>query len=239
MERDFKGVWIPREVWLDERLTALDKMILTEINSLDGEDGCYASNQYLANFCQCSEAKVSKSISLLIELGYVEVVSFDGRKRFLKTCLVKTTSHVENTTQPSKNYKADSENLQHINIDSNIEDNTVTKVTEQAPEKSYGNAEINELFNEWEKQCGFRINSKVKLNRYACQRLIKSYGFERVVRALPFVAESQMDQYAPGINNFMDLAEKWNNLSIWYQKKNVTTFKKHGKIKIPTNERSA
>ena len=54
MDRDFKGIWIPKEIWLDERLNALDKIILAEINSLDGEDGCYASNQYLAEFCQCS-----------------------------------------------------------------------------------------------------------------------------------------------------------------------------------------
>ena len=26
MERDFKGVWIPKEVWLDERLGILDKI---------------------------------------------------------------------------------------------------------------------------------------------------------------------------------------------------------------------
>ena len=51
--RDFKGVWIPKEVWLDTRLNALDKVILMEIDSLDqGEKGCYASNEHLAEFCQ-------------------------------------------------------------------------------------------------------------------------------------------------------------------------------------------
>ena len=69
-ERDFKGVWIPKTVWLDERLNALDKVILTEIDSLDcGERGCYASNQHIADFCQCSESKVSKAISKLIGLS--------------------------------------------------------------------------------------------------------------------------------------------------------------------------
>ena len=66
-ERDFKGVWIPKEVWLDTRLSALDKIIFVEIDSLDSEEkGCFASNKYIAEFCQCSETKVSKSISLLI-----------------------------------------------------------------------------------------------------------------------------------------------------------------------------
>ena len=68
--RDFKGVWIPKIVWLDTRLNALDKVILTEIDSLDqGERGCYASNKHIADFCQCSERKVSESVSKLTKYG--------------------------------------------------------------------------------------------------------------------------------------------------------------------------
>lgn len=232
MERDFKGIWIPKEIWLDERLNALDKVILCEINSLDGDEGCFASNQYLAEFCQCSEAKVSKSVALLIELGYVRVEKFDGRKRFLKTCLVKNTRLVENTNQPSKIYKADSENLRHNNIDNNIDNNNTTKVVlEKTPEK-FGNSDINELFDEWEKVCGFRVTSKVRLNRYACQRMLKSRGKDSILKALPYVAESQSDKYAPNIVNFMDLEEKWNALGVWYKKKYITSFNKNGKIII-------
>lgn len=232
MERDFKGIWIPKEIWLDERLNALDKVILCEINSLDGDEGCFASNQYLAEFCQCSEAKVSKSVALLVELGYLRVEKFDGRKRFLKTCLVKNTRLVENTNQPSKIYKADSENLRHNNIDNNIDNNNTTKVVLEKTPETFGNSDINELFDEWEKACGFRITSKVKLNRYACQRMLKSRGKDSILKALPYVAESQSDKYAPNIVNFMDLEEKWNALGVWYKKKYITSFNKSGKITV-------
>lgn len=88
MNRDFKGVWIPKEVYLDTRLTALEKIILVEIDSLDnGEDGCFASNEYLAQFCQCTNVKVSTSISKLVELGYLDKAGFDGRRRILKSRL--------------------------------------------------------------------------------------------------------------------------------------------------------
>lgn len=88
MDRDFKGVWIPKTVWLDTRLNALEKIILTEIDSLDMSDkGCYASNKYIAEFCQCSETKVSTAVSKLIEYGYLYVQSFDGRQRVLKSRL--------------------------------------------------------------------------------------------------------------------------------------------------------
>ena len=122
MPRDFKGVWIPKEVYLDKRLTALDKIILIEIDSLDNgdENGCFASNEYLAEFCQCSIPKVTKSISKLKQLGYVKVIRSDGRKRYLRSCIIK------NIIPTNKKYEADQYNLLHSNIANNI-DETVEK----------------------------------------------------------------------------------------------------------------
>ena len=118
VERDFKGVWIPKAIWLDDRLSALDKVIFAEIDSLSSSDkGCYASNKYIAIFCQCSETKVSKAISKLIELGYLYVLKFDGRQRILQVCLAK------NTRLPCKKDKAPLRKMQEINIDSNIVEN--------------------------------------------------------------------------------------------------------------------
>lgn len=113
-ERQFKGVWIDKEVWLDKRLNALEKVILTEIDSLDAEEtGCYASNKYLSEFCQCSETKISTAISKLIELDYIYVKSFDGRIRVLKSRLSK------NERQTLNNLKADIKKIKHNNIDNN------------------------------------------------------------------------------------------------------------------------
>lgn len=123
IKRDFKGVWIPRTVWLDGRLNMLEKGILTEIDSLDmSESGCFASNQFLADFCQCSETKVSTAISKLIELGYLYVKSFDGRQRILKSRL----SNFERQT--FQNCEAESQDLKHNNTytkPSNKTDNSV------------------------------------------------------------------------------------------------------------------
>lgn len=129
--RDFKGVWIPREVWLDTRLNALDKVILMEIDSLDqGEKGCYASNEHLAEFCQCSKTKVSTAISKLIEYGYLYIQNFDGRKRELK-------SRVSNfERQNIKNCKAEYQNLKESNTYSNTNNNTNSKLKESKKEES-------------------------------------------------------------------------------------------------------
>lgn len=116
MNRDFKGVWIPKEVWLDTRLNALDKIILTEIDSLDkGESGCYASNEYISQFCQCSISKVSSSIQKLIQFKYLELKKFDGRVRILKSRLTNFGRQTSNFNQ------ADYENLEGTNINTNID----------------------------------------------------------------------------------------------------------------------
>ena len=114
LQRDFKGIWIPKEVWLDKRLNALDKIILMEIHSLDNEEkGCYASNKYLSEFCQCTETKVSTTISKLKEFGYIELINFDGRHRSLK---IKSLS--------LKNLKSDINNFKSNNINNNINNKT-------------------------------------------------------------------------------------------------------------------
>lgn len=110
--RDFKGIWLPKEIWLDDNLNAVDKIIFAEIYSLDvdGSDGCYASNEYLSNFCKCSVTKVSTSISKLIKRGYIKVTKTDGRTRWLKASLSKFES------QNNKNKKSESQEMKESNI---------------------------------------------------------------------------------------------------------------------------
>lgn len=121
-DRDFKGVWIPKEIWLDKSLSMLEKGILTEIDSLDnGVDGCWASNEYIANFCQCSVPKVTNAISKLIDLRYIERVSFDGRKRVLRSCLRFSIR------QTNKKYEADQQKVLGINISNKKENKSITR----------------------------------------------------------------------------------------------------------------
>lgn len=70
VDRDFKGIFIPREIWLDNRLTVVDKFILMELRSMDmkPDKSCV---EYLAGFCGCSKKAVMKSMAKLVELGYI------------------------------------------------------------------------------------------------------------------------------------------------------------------------
>lgn len=71
--RKFKGVWIPADYWLDENLSIMEVVILTEIDSLDGDNGCFASNNHFARFIGMTPAYVSKIIKHLKEKGYISV----------------------------------------------------------------------------------------------------------------------------------------------------------------------
>ena len=128
-ERNFKGVWIPAEVWLDERLTMLEKGIFIEINGLDSsERGCYASNRHIAEFCQCSERKVSEAVAKLTEMGYIRWQAFNGRQRELKSnlpCLQGCPA--EDAEQNGENCEADTQNQRESNTDINTNRNTGKK----------------------------------------------------------------------------------------------------------------
>ena len=80
----FTGVWIPKEIYLNKNLTWTDKILFVEIQSLDRGDGCYASNEYLADFLNVKPQRITDGIAKLKKLGLIQSISFDGRKRVLK-----------------------------------------------------------------------------------------------------------------------------------------------------------
>lgn len=85
MNRDFKGIWIPREIWLS-KLSPIEKCLWAEIHSLFDRDrgGCYASNEYLCEFLGVQERRLQQMMANLKFQGWVVQVSFDGRTRILK-----------------------------------------------------------------------------------------------------------------------------------------------------------
>ena len=199
-KRDFKGVWIPKEIWLDKRLNALDKVILTEIDSLDSsERGCFASNKHIADFCQCSETKVSTSISKLIEYGYLYVQKFDGRQRELKSRLSKFER------QDFKNCEADSQNLKESNIDNNTDNNTynISPISPKGDVTDY-NAVI-EAYND---TC-YSLPSVKTLSdsrKRAIRKLYKNYSMEQINEVF---LKAQCSDFLSGKNG------KWNATFDW------------------------
>lgn len=86
--RDFKGIWISKEIWNNENLSITQKVFIAEIDSLDGENGCFASNEYFSNFFKLSKGRISKIISELVNSDIISIeLIYDGKevkKRILR-----------------------------------------------------------------------------------------------------------------------------------------------------------
>jgi hypothetical protein len=71
--RDFKGVWIPREIWLSGELSLMEKVLFVEIHSLDNERGCFASNRYFGDFFGISPRQIATYVASLKRKGFITV----------------------------------------------------------------------------------------------------------------------------------------------------------------------
>ena len=82
--RDFKGVWIPKDVWLSPKLSLMEKVLFVELHSLDNERGCYASNRYFAEFFGVSERQIRTHISALRAKGFISVTIHNRNQRIIR-----------------------------------------------------------------------------------------------------------------------------------------------------------
>jgi len=177
-QRDFKGVWIPKEIWLNNELSMLEKVIYTEIDSLDNENHCTAGNDYFAQFCNCSESAVSKAIRHLTELEYIRVLNFDGRHRTLSVL----SRVVKFTKQNDKIYDAESQILRANNI-SNKTSNKKALIDKSINAKSEKTDSEIYTFVELYHQICTDLPKCVKLTEKrekAIKKLIKRYSLEDI-----------------------------------------------------------
>lgn len=74
--REFKGVWIPKSLWLSKELSPIEKFFLLEIDSLEKSSECFASNSHFANLFDLSNGRCSQIIKKLSDEGYVSINYF-------------------------------------------------------------------------------------------------------------------------------------------------------------------
>lgn len=101
--RYFKGVWIPREIWLNSDLTWMEKLFITEINSLDNDEGCYASNEYFSVFFGLTKQRCSQIINSLIIKKYVSCEYVREGKLIKKRVLRILDTGIKNIYRGIKN----------------------------------------------------------------------------------------------------------------------------------------
>lgn len=133
---DFQGMWIPAEIWWDDSLSLQEKCFLIRIHHLDnGDDGCYANNEYFANFFKISKVRVSEIINKLVKKNMVtsQIIVGEGNKRKLKTVInFPLRPSQRNLYDPRKLSNAHKNRIKSIskNISSLVPDDAATTQTE-------------------------------------------------------------------------------------------------------------
>lgn len=107
--RQFKGLWIPREILEHPQLQPVDKILWGDIDSFTwGDHSFFKSNAAIAEEYQVSERTISRSVSRLKESGLITIAT-DGRRRTICPVRVDNLSR-----QPSQYGEADSPKSLHI-----------------------------------------------------------------------------------------------------------------------------
>lgn len=104
--KQYKGVWLPKEILDNPDLTPTEKILLAIIETLDDEEvgGCYASNEYLGDKLGTSGKAASNLIASLKKKGYLFQTKFDGRVRFVRTAVPSRWNlHPQNVDPGSTN----------------------------------------------------------------------------------------------------------------------------------------
>lgn len=129
-KRNFKGVWIPKEIWLSEELTLQEKVMIVEIDSLDNEKGCFANNEYFSQFFGISKTRVSEIINSLVKKNYIKsnVLEDLGNKRVLKISEEGLKLFRRGSSRKVEEGLKDS--FKHSNTVNNIINNTINKSEE-------------------------------------------------------------------------------------------------------------
>lgn len=110
IQRGFKGVWIPKEIWLAEDISWIEKLFLTEINSLDNNDGCFASNSHFSKFFHMSTNRCSEIITSLQQKNYVNIDYLKDGKQIVKRIVKIIKNGIRETEKPIRKTEAGTRN---------------------------------------------------------------------------------------------------------------------------------
>ena len=183
-KRQFTGVWLPKKLLLDERLTAADKILYAEIASF-GEKGCWKRADELQQLCGVGRDGLQSACKRLRETGYIVERRMYGR--IVRTLAVYSTvvkSHQQDNPvvhQPEKPVVQEQDNPVVVQQDNpvvhkdNTKDNTI-----------YINSEVSkkllDLLNEKTKR-NFRILPR------GYKETLKKFSLEEIGKALDVLVE--------------------------------------------------
>lgn len=203
MQRQFKGIWIPADIWLSEELTIIDKFLLADIDSFTGNGKqFYKSNETIAKELFVSMKSISRSVKRLAELGLIEV-SGNTRRRIL-------TSNLGHNDKDSRH--SDLNSGQGVRTIGTKRPPTNTRSSSKINKKTievelpFSSTEFKDMWNEWKRH---RKKAYADGGKRALNRLVKlSNNNER--EAIDIIDFSLAQNYS-GLYKENKNGKKFNN----------------------------
>lgn len=152
---------IPVDLLKRQDLTANDKLVAAVIKGLDGDKGCYCSNQYIADLLGLKKGTVSNIIAKLSKLGIVKVnvknfnertINYIGKiVESVKKIVSRTMGERNEEILPKENSRKESKNNK--------------KTFSYVPVKKYVCSEREPMSeDDWEEMC--RMSMDMALKKY-------------------------------------------------------------------------
>ena len=118
---------IPATIRYNNKLKSAEKLLYGEITALTNKKGyCYAQNKYFANLYQVRNETVSRWISHLQELGYIEIkiIRNDKKEIVSRNIYILDSPYCEKNQYPycKKKQKRIDKNVKENIINTNIDD---------------------------------------------------------------------------------------------------------------------
>lgn len=231
-ERKFTGWFIPVHIvdlYDADELTLKEAILLAIIDSLSHpEKGCFASNEYLGKRIKLIATEVSRVISKLKKMGLLVQISFDGRRRYLKTIWTDSCSSTNVTCGSTQGRVRDEH--KHIIKTNNKADGLRPKINLRTRGGGQAAAVKRETFlsNDFDRTAGALLRSVLiehssdlaapPYNRNLLNSLVKQVTRLRVDRKVPedeitdvlsWLSDHYSDEYVPKLRKFDDIYKNW------------------------------
>jgi Helix-turn-helix domain len=229
--RAFKGVWIPAEIWLFKGLTPMEKLVLIEIHSLDGEKGCWANNSHFADLFEVSNRHIQRAIDKLKKSSFVsvEVDQASGNHRVMRV-LTLTPEPLPSRHICHKANDIDVIRSRHISHEvttyksppsKSSKENTIEKSIQVQKEETNLNEpfkNLEELLEPVKQNSERTLNTGPQAESNAKESLLFSQKF-----ATPSVFEAEMLSVFPNYQN-VDFSHYFKKAAKWSIDKNIARF---------------
>lgn len=169
VNRAFNGVWIPKKYWLDENLSIVEVTFMAEIESLDGDNGCYASNNHFAEFFGMTASRVSQIINSLSDRGYLQI-SYEKNGKQVVSRLIRVVNKlnggIKKTKSPIKKTKGGYlENCEGNNTPRVIQENNTDKSNKGSAQPPHLSAQRKQVIDYLNKKTGKRFKPNADGNK--------------------------------------------------------------------------